>query len=133
MACVLIVDDQVSARLLLRTILKHAGHQTLLAEDGLRALEVLQSHPEVDVLITDINMPRLDGFGLLEALKGQPQLIKLVITVQEQPEFRKRVEALGGSGLLAKPFEPKVFDEQLRKLLAQRDAVSREDDSFVLP
>ena len=72
---VLTVDDSASMRALLRAALSSRGYNVSQAEDGVAALEWLQDNgSEVDVIVTDINMPRMDGFGLIEALREQTRL-----------------------------------------------------------
>ena len=69
---VLTVDDSASMRALLRSALSSRGYQVSQAEDGVAALEWLADNgSDIDVIVTDINMPRMDGFGLIEALRGQ--------------------------------------------------------------
>ena len=68
--CILIVDDSVSLRQVVKITLTGAGYEVLEAGDGVEALEVRQSH-KANLVISDVNMPRMDGLTLLRTLKGR--------------------------------------------------------------
>ena len=70
---ILVVDDSITSRSLERSILEAHGYRVRVAVDGQEALELLRVE-KADLIITDIQMPRLDGFGLVEALKADPGL-----------------------------------------------------------
>ncbi len=70
---ILVVDDSITSRSLERSILEAHGYRVRVAVDGLEALELLRAE-KADLIITDIQMPRLDGFGLVEALKADSGL-----------------------------------------------------------
>lgn len=119
MANVLIADDHLAQRVLLKSILKKAGHNTLVAEDGCEALEILKINPEVDLLITDIDMPKMDGLELLENLVTNTNLIKLVVTAHSQPEYKEKAKDLGAD-LLTKPLQGSVITQLVNNLLTNK-------------
>lgn len=89
---VLAVDDSRTMRNLLNAALVQAGFDVHLAEDGQDGLQQLQK-TRPDVVITDINMPRLDGFGFIEAIRGSQSnrnLPILVLTTESAPELKSR-------------------------------------------
>jgi two-component system, NtrC family, response regulator PilR len=89
---VLVVDDERSVRELLSIVLRRDGHDVLLAEDGAAAVEVLKRE-RIDILITDIRMPVMNGVDLLRAAKGiAPELATIVMTAFASTETA--VEAL---------------------------------------
>lgn len=104
---ILAVDDSRTMRNLLNAALAQAGFDVHLAEDGEVGLQRLQeTHP--DVVITDINMPRLDGFGFIEAIRGSDHsqtLPILVLTTESAPELKARARAAGATGWIVKPFD----------------------------
>ncbi len=106
---ILAVDDSRSMRALLRMTLSGSGFDVVEAEDGQAALDWLESS-EVDLIITDINMPRLDGFGLIERLRGQQRRHVdrpiLVLTTESSDEKRAQARAAGATGWIVKPFDP---------------------------
>jgi chemotaxis family two-component system sensor histidine kinase/response regulator PixL len=118
MARVLIVDDQLAARMLLGSILSRAGFETLLAENGLEALELLHRHPEVELLITDLDMPEMDGLELLERLQLNCTLRKLVVSAQGSQTYAEQVGELGAERMLEKPFSGRRLTEAVQSLLS---------------
>ncbi|MEI4485935.1 response regulator [Frigidibacter sp. MR17.14] len=105
---VLAVDDSRTIRDMLRLALTDAGFTLHLAEDGMHGLEVLAGI-EPDAIISDINMPRLDGFGFIEAVRGQERHRAtpiLVLTTESAPELKARARNAGATGWIVKPFDP---------------------------
>ncbi len=105
---ILTVDDSASMRALLNHALTSQGFDVAQAEDGEVALEWLALN-EVDVVITDINMPRLDGFGLIEKLRqGNRHRDRpiLVLTTESSEEKKARARSAGATGWIVKPFDP---------------------------
>ena len=103
---ILIVDDEQSMREVLRQMFQKAGYETLLAADGVSALEVL-SRDFVDVVLTDIRMPRLDGVQLLQALRNlAPDVVVVMMTAHWTQDTAEWSEArqLGAAALFEKPF-----------------------------
>lgn len=89
---VLTVDDSRTIREMLNHTLSAAGFRVVTAEDGVHGLDVLQTE-RPDVIITDINMPRLDGFGFIEAVRGDAAHRAtpiLVLTTESEPEKKAR-------------------------------------------
>ncbi len=116
MANILIADDHLAQRVLLKSILSREGHNTLVAEDGREALKIIKTSPEVEMLITDIDMPNLSGLELLEHLIDNTKLIKLVVTAHTQPEYKERARSLGAD-LLTKPLQSNTFSKFINRLL----------------
>lgn len=105
---VLAVDDSRTIRDMLKLTLESAGMNLHLAEDGLHGLEVLDGI-QPDAIISDINMPRLDGFGFIEAVRDQDRHRAtpiLVLTTESAPELKARARAAGATGWIVKPFDP---------------------------
>ena len=105
---ILAVDDSRTIRDMLTLALKQAGFEPKVAEDGVHGLEVLEGM-EPDAIITDINMPRLDGFGFIEAVREKSDHRTtpiLVLTTESAPELKARARAAGATGWIVKPFDP---------------------------
>ena len=98
---ILTVDDSASMRALLNAALSSEGFEVAQAEDGIAALEWLAFN-EADLVITDINMPRLDGFGLIERVRGGTCSHRcrpiLVLTTESSEEKKARARAAGATG-----------------------------------
>jgi two-component system chemotaxis response regulator CheY len=105
---ILAVDDSRTIRDMLRLTLAGAGFDVQFAVDGRHGLDVLQGFAP-DVIISDINMPRLDGFGFIEAVRGTDRYRAtpiLVLTTESAPELRARARSAGATGWIVKPFDP---------------------------
>ena len=118
-AVILIADDRASSRELLRTVLQRAGYEILEAEDGEQALAQARSgHP--DLVLLDLQMPGLDGFGALAELRGDPQfagLPVLALTASAMRGDREKILAAGFTDYLAKPASPETLRETVARLL----------------
>jgi len=117
---ILTVDDSRSMRALLRMTLDEAGFDVAEAEDGQAALDWLEEH-EVDLVITDINMPRLDGFGFIERLRAEHRRHVdrpiLVLTTECTAERREQARAAGANGWIVKPFDPERLVAAVRHIV----------------
>jgi two-component system chemotaxis sensor kinase CheA len=113
---ILVVDDSITTRTLEKSILEAQGYEVLLSVDGIDALNVLRSGEAViDLIIADVEMPRMDGFGLLQAIKNDPRLSTLpviLMTSRADPEDVRKGLDLGASAYITK----QKFDQ--RELLA---------------
>jgi two-component system chemotaxis response regulator CheY len=116
---ILTVDDSLSMRALLKMTLSGNGYEVIEAEDGQAALEWLERN-EVDLIITDINMPRLDGFGLIERLRGEQRRHVdrpiLVLTTESSDEKKARARNAGATGWIVKPFDPDKLVAAVRRV-----------------
>lgn len=106
---VLAVDDSRTMRDMLKITLNGAGFSVQTAEDGENGLEVLDQMPPPDAIISDINMPRLDGFGFIESVRHIERFRAtpiLVLTTECAPELKARARKAGATGWIVKPFDP---------------------------
>jgi two-component system, chemotaxis family, chemotaxis protein CheY len=115
---VLTVDDSRTMRDMLLLALSNAGYRVVQAEDGVHGLEVLQGETP-DVIITDINMPRMDGFGFIEGVRGDDRhraVPILVLTTESDAIKKDRARRAGATGWIIKPFDPVKLVEALRRV-----------------
>lgn len=115
---ILTVDDSASMRALLLHALSNNGFDVSQADDGVSALEWLATN-DVDVVITDINMPRLDGFGLIEQVRaGNRHRDRpiLVLTTESSDEKKARARAAGATGWIVKPFDADKLVAAVRRV-----------------
>jgi two-component system chemotaxis response regulator CheY len=106
--CILTVDDSAAVRLMLKVSLVAVGFVVLQAEDGAQALETLRV-VSPNLIITDVNMPRLDGFSLIEQVRRQAHFAHLpivVLSTEGCSKKRQRATALGATDWLMKPATP---------------------------
>ena len=117
---VLIVDDSRTMRDMIHAALCESGYFVVPATDGVHGLEVLAIECP-DVVITDINMPRLDGFGFIEAARrsdvGRSVPI-LVLTTESSAEKKQRAREAGATGWIVKPFDPLKLTAAVRRVAA---------------
>jgi len=117
---ILVVEDTITTRLLIKNILTSAGYEVKTAVDGVEALEILQNQA-FDLVVTDIEMPRMDGFTLLEKIKTMPQLKEMPIvicTALGSSKDRQRGIELGANAYLDKSvFKFQSFVEIVQKLI----------------
>jgi len=109
MAQILAVDDSATMRRMVTLALGKAGHEVVCAEDGVEALEIGRKRHDFDLVIADINMPRMDGLQLireLRALDDYRTTPLLVLTTESSAERKQEGRAAGATGWLVKPFDP---------------------------
>ena len=112
---ILVVDDELVIREILYRGLRRFGHQVLLAADGHEALECLHASPDpVDLVITDYNMPNMNGLTLIKRIREErKQLPVFLITAQADMELRKEAFQLKCEGFMEKPFS---LEEIIREI-----------------
>jgi two-component system chemotaxis response regulator CheY len=117
---ILTVDDSRTMRDMLRLALVEAGFEVLQAEDGIHGLEMLQGQAP-DVIVTDINMPRLDGYGFIEGVRADPRhraIPILVLSTESSTEKKLRARDAGATGWIVKPFSPTKLVDAIRRVAA---------------
>jgi two-component system, chemotaxis family, chemotaxis protein CheY len=118
---ILTVDDSRTMRDMLRLALVEAGYNVVQAVDGVDGLEVLRASDVPDVIVTDINMPKMDGFGLIEAIRKDERyrLVPiLVLTTESDTAKKMRAKEAGATGWIVKPFNPEKLISAIRKVAA---------------
>jgi len=121
---ILVVEDSVTSRVLLQTILEEAGHQVETAVDGIDAFARLKQH-EFDMVVSDVDMPRMNGFTLTEKIRAEGRqfagLRVALVTSLDSPEDRERGRAVGADAYIVKSnFNTEDFLETVRRLMRRR-------------
>ena len=121
MARVLIVDDDQSDRLLLKTILEEAGHELYFAPNGEEALKLYLRHP-IEVVVTDIQMPRGDGLELIAAMKGLfPDASIVAVSGKGLPKLQM-AQLAGARSILTKPIDRQRLIEAVEEAAQPLDS-----------
>ncbi|MDO4243123.1 MAG: response regulator transcription factor [Actinomyces sp.] len=116
-ATVLLVDDEAPIRASLGPYLERSGYRVLLAGDGMEALDLLGSY-EVDIVVSDVIMPRMDGRELVRRLRARGSWTPIILLTQLDASY-ERVSALddGADDYLSKPFDPAELASRIRAVL----------------
>ncbi len=116
---ILTVDDSASVRQMVTFTLKGAGYNVLEAVDGEDGLVKLNS-AAVDMVITDLNMPKLDGLGFIKKIRANPKckfIPVIMLTTESQAEKKQAGKAAGATGWIVKPFKPDQLLGVIKKVL----------------
>ncbi len=120
MATILAVDDSNSMRQMVSFTLKQAGHEVMEASDGVEALELAKKN-DFGLVISDVNMPRMDGISLIKELRTLPDYRftpLLMLTTEASAEKKREGKDAGATGWLVKPFNPDQLLATISRVLA---------------
>ncbi|HED12314.1 MAG TPA: response regulator, partial [Gammaproteobacteria bacterium] len=116
---ILLVDDSATMLMSMSAILKKAGYAVETADGGAMALQKVAGYVP-DLVITDLNMPGMDGITLIGKLKNQPALRfkpMLILTTESKASKRQEGKAVGATGWLVKPVQPDQLLDVIKKLV----------------
>ena len=120
-AKILTVDDSASIRLTTRVTLSNAGYTVTEAVDGVDGLNKLKAG-EFDLVVTDLNMPNMDGLTMIRELRKLPAhtgVPVIFLTTESDGEIKQQAKAAGATGWLTKPFDPESLVKIARKVLGR--------------
>lgn len=119
MASILAVDDSASMRQMVSFTLKGAGYEVIEAVDGVDALNKAKGK-KIDLVVTDVNMPNMDGITLIKELRGLPNykfIPMLMLTTESGADKKAQGRAAGATGWIVKPFNPDQLLKTVKKVL----------------
>ncbi len=117
--CILTVDDSSTMRQMITFTLKGANFDVLEAGDGVEALEVAKGK-KLSLIITDVNMPRMDGITLVQRLRALPEFKFtpiLVLTTESDATMKQKGKEAGATGWIVKPFSPEKLLDVVNKVI----------------
>lgn len=117
---IMTVDDSASIRQLVSFTLKQHGYEVVEAVNGSEAIRKL-NQKKIDMLITDINMPEIDGISLIKKVRDDPSykfIPIIILTTDSQGEKKEEAKAAGATGWIVKPFRPDQLVAAVRKVMA---------------
>ena len=120
MRSILAVDDSASMRKMVSFTLKGAGFEVVEAGDGVEALEVAAGK-KLALIVTDVNMPRMDGITLVQRLRALPEFKFtpiLVLTTESDASMKMKGKEAGATGWIVKPFDPAKLVAAIRRVAA---------------
>ena len=121
----LIVDDAISLRQTLSLTLQKYGYQVIQAQHGVEALEQLQKNPKIQLIISDLEMPRMNGFELLTNIRKTPQMAKIPVVIlssRSAEKHRQLAQNLGATAYLTKPYLEDEFIAKIEGLISNMSA-----------
>jgi len=116
---ILIVDDSISIRQMVEATLKTASYQVTAAKDGKEAFDLCKTR-SFDFVLTDQNMPNMDGLTLIKSLRSLPTYARtpiVVLTTEASDQMKAQGRAAGATGWMVKPFEPLKLLEVAKKVM----------------
>ncbi|WP_088330449.1 response regulator [Lacimicrobium sp. SS2-24] len=116
---ILIVDDSPSIRQMVEVTLKSEGYDITAATDGQNALDICQDH-SFDFVLTDVNMPNMDGISLVKALRQMAAFAAtpiVMLTTEAGSDMKSQGKAAGATGWMVKPFDPSKLLQLVAKVL----------------
>jgi chemosensory pili system protein ChpA (sensor histidine kinase/response regulator) len=124
---IMIVDDSLSVRRVVSNLIKSAGWQPVAAKDGIEALEMMQLYArQPDLILIDIEMPRMDGYELMSTLKAHQaykDIPLVVLTSRAGSKHRQKALEIGAAEYIVKPYQDKVMLNIIRHLVRQSKSV----------
>jgi DNA-binding response OmpR family regulator len=120
-ACVLLVEDEEQLRRVMKDLLQREGYTVAEARDGIQALDEVDRHAP-DVIILDLNLPGLDGYGVLAQLRSRPatkEIPVMVLTAKGDEDNEVRVFELGANDFVTKPFRARSLTARLEAVLGR--------------
>lgn len=116
---ILAVDDSPSIRKMVSFTLKSAGYEVIEAGDGAEGLEKAKTNV-ISLVLTDQNMPRMDGLTLIRSLRAMPQYATvpiLMLTTESSDAMKAQGKAAGATGWMVKPFDPAKLIQVIKKVM----------------
>jgi two-component system chemotaxis response regulator CheY len=120
---ILIVDDSKTVRNLVAFIIKREGYKVTMAEDGIDGLEKLFSADKIDLIISDVNMPRMDGFTFIKQVREQAaykDLPIMVLSTEGRPQDIDLGMKLGANLYMVKPAQPETMVQNIKMLFGKK-------------
>jgi two-component system chemotaxis response regulator CheY len=117
---ILVVDDSQSIRIVIRSVLEEQGYQVEEAENGRVALELLQADGDFRMILTDVNMPEMDGIKFVNEAKKLDSMKFIpfcILTSEHTAEMKQKGKDAGAKAWLVKPFEPDKLIKVMKRLV----------------
>lgn len=124
---ILVVDDEMRMRKLVKDFLVKKEYEVFEAEDGIQALEVFYDNQDIDLIICDIMMPRLDGMELLETIRRESDVPVIMLTAKSEEKDELKGFDSGADEYITKPFSPKILVARVEALLKRTGRLHEND------
>lgn len=124
---ILVVDDEIRMRKLVHDFLVKSGYSVIEAQDGMEALDIFYEQPDIDLIICDVMMPKLDGWQVLKEIREKSKVPFIMLTAKSEERDELYGFDKGADEYITKPFSPKILVARVEALLRRSGAVSEED------
>ena len=121
MADVLLIDDSETMRASVRQVLEGGGISCAEAENGLKAVEIFEANPDFKLVISDYNMPELDGIATIQKIRSLPKGDKVMVfmlTTESSPDLKDLGKSVGVKAWVTKPFNDEKFLAAVKKMIS---------------
>lgn len=123
---ILVVDDESRMRKLIKDFLEREGYQILEAADGVEALDVFYEQKDIELIILDVMMPKLDGWGVCQEIRRVSQVPIMMLTARSEERDELKGFELGIDEYVTKPFSPKILVARVGAILKRAKGTSAE-------
>ncbi len=120
---ILVVDDESRMRKLIKDFLEREGYHILEASDGLEALDIFYEHKEISLVILDVMMPKLDGWGVCQEIRRISEVPIMMLTARSEERDELKGFELGVDEYVTKPFSPKILVARVSAILKRSKAL----------
>ena len=125
--CILVVDDEIRMRKLIKDFLVAKGYSILEAEDGEKALEVFEENKnKINLVLLDVMMPKLDGWSVLRQIRQESKVPIIMLTARGEEQYELFGFELGVDEYISKPFSPKILVARVEAILKRTAPDSKE-------
>ena len=124
---ILVVDDESRMRKLIKDFLEREGYQILEAADGLEALDIFYENKEIALIILDVMMPKMDGWGVCQEIRRMSQVPIVMLTARSEERDELRGFELGVDEYVTKPFSPKILVARVAAILKRAKSAMPEE------
>ena len=124
---ILVVDDESRMRKLIKDFLEREGYQILEAADGLEALDIFYENKEIALIILDVMMPKMDGWGVCQEIRRMSQVPIVMLTARSEERDELRGFELGVDEYVTKPFSPKILVARVAAILKRAKTAMPEE------
>lgn len=129
-AKILIVDDESRMRKLIRDFLSREGYEILEAADGAEAMDCFYDNKDIDLIILDVMMPRMDGWQVCKEVRQTSKVPIVMLTARAEEQNELKGFELGVDEYIAKPFSPKILVARIGALLKRAKSISAEEKVY---
>lgn len=121
---ILVVDDESRMRKLIKDFLEREGYQILEAADGIEALDIFYEYKEIGLIILDVMMPKLDGWGVCQEIRRISQVPIMMLTARSEERDELKGFELGVDEYVTKPFSPKILVARVAAILKRTNSIT---------